>query len=109
MVQPSSRREGFSTIPNVKWEDIGGLDFLRKEFERYIVRRIKHPEDYEVLTIIVFSFIMLCVCVCVSHFARLHWKFKQKVYEGSSKEEPISVNDIYVHTYMHRGMDGWNG
>ncbi|KAM3734281.1 hypothetical protein ACB098_10G003700 [Castanea mollissima] len=47
MVQPSSRREGFSTIPNVKWEDIGGLDFLRKEFERYIVRRIKHPEDYE--------------------------------------------------------------
>ncbi|GMY05203.1 cell division control protein 48 homolog C-like [Fagus crenata] len=47
MVQPSSKREGFSTIPNVKWEDIGGLDFLRKEFDRYIVRRIKHPEDYE--------------------------------------------------------------
>ena len=48
MVQPSSRREGFSTIPNVKWEDIGGLDFLRKEFDRYIVRHIKHPEDYVV-------------------------------------------------------------
>lgn len=85
MVQPSSRREGFSAIPNVKWEDIGGLDFLRKEFDRYIVRRIKHPEDYEVLTIIFFSFIMLCMCV--SHFARLHWKFKQKGYEGSSTEE----------------------
>ena len=66
MVQPSSRREGFSTIRNVKWEDIGGLDFLRKEFDRSIVRRIKHPEDYVVLTIIVFSFIMLCVYVCVS-------------------------------------------
>ncbi|KAJ1419970.1 P-loop containing nucleoside triphosphate hydrolase [Sesbania bispinosa] len=47
MVQPSSRREGFSTIPNVKWEDVGGLDLLRQEFERYIVRRIKYPEDYE--------------------------------------------------------------
>ncbi|KAK7841900.1 cell division control protein 48 like protein c [Quercus suber] len=47
MVQPSSKREGFSTIPNVKWEDVGGLDFLRKEFDRYIVRRIKYPEDYE--------------------------------------------------------------
>ncbi|KAL8155656.1 cell division control protein 48 homolog C-like [Apium graveolens] len=47
MVQPSSRREGFNTIPNVKWEDVGGLDSLRKEFERYIVRRIKYPEDYE--------------------------------------------------------------
>ncbi|KAF5444085.1 hypothetical protein F2P56_036589 [Juglans regia] len=47
MVQPSSRREGFSAIPNVKWEDVGGLDFLRKEFDRYIVRRIKFPEVYE--------------------------------------------------------------
>ncbi|KAA8545031.1 hypothetical protein F0562_019752 [Nyssa sinensis] len=47
MVQPSSRREGFSTIPNVKWEDVGGLDLLRQEFDRYIVRRIKFPEDYE--------------------------------------------------------------
>ncbi|GAB4836167.1 hypothetical protein Ancab_001080 [Ancistrocladus abbreviatus] len=47
MVQPSSRREGFSMIPNVKWEDVGGLDVLRQEFERYIVRRIKFPEEYE--------------------------------------------------------------
>ncbi|KAL2320300.1 hypothetical protein Fmac_029269 [Flemingia macrophylla] len=47
VVQPSSRREGFSTIPNVKWEDVGGLDVLRQEFERYIVRRIKYPEEYE--------------------------------------------------------------
>lgn len=48
MVQPSSRREGFSAIPNVKWEDVGGLDPLRQEFDRYIVRRIKYPEEYEV-------------------------------------------------------------
>ncbi|KAG8390619.1 hypothetical protein BUALT_Bualt01G0102300 [Buddleja alternifolia] len=47
MVQPSSRREGFSTIPNVKWDDVGGLNFLRQEFDRYVVRRIKFPEDYE--------------------------------------------------------------
>ncbi|XP_044497413.1 cell division control protein 48 homolog C-like [Mangifera indica] len=47
MVQPSSRREGFSSIPNVKWEDVGGLDFLRHEFDRYIVRRVKYPEEYE--------------------------------------------------------------
>lgn len=49
MVQPSSRREGFSAIPNVKWEDVGGLSLLRTEFDRYIVKRIKHPEYYEVL------------------------------------------------------------
>ncbi|CAL5350234.1 unnamed protein product [Camellia sinensis] len=47
MVQPSSRRKGFSAIPNVKWEDVRGLHLLRKEFDRYIVRRIKYPKDYE--------------------------------------------------------------
>ncbi|PIN24447.1 Nuclear AAA ATPase (VCP subfamily) [Handroanthus impetiginosus] len=47
MVQPSSRRQGFSSIPNVKWDDVGGLHFLRQEFDRYIVRRIKFPEVYE--------------------------------------------------------------
>ncbi|PIN15091.1 Nuclear AAA ATPase (VCP subfamily) [Handroanthus impetiginosus] len=47
MVQPSSRREGFSSIPSVKWDDVGGLHFLRQEFDRYIVRCIKFPEDYE--------------------------------------------------------------
>lgn len=47
MVQPSSRREGFSAIPNVKWDDVGGLHLLRQEFNRYIVRHIKFPEDYE--------------------------------------------------------------
>ncbi|CAH1416184.1 unnamed protein product [Lactuca virosa] len=46
-IQPSSRREGFSSIPNVKWEDVGGLDILRREFDRYIVRRIKYPDEYE--------------------------------------------------------------
>ena len=65
MVQPSSKREGFSTIPNVKWEDIGGLDFLRKEFDRYIVRRIKHPEDYEVFRIMLSHFVR-SVFVCLT-------------------------------------------
>ncbi|ERN13614.1 hypothetical protein AMTR_s00049p00071550 [Amborella trichopoda] len=48
-VQPSTRREGFSSIPDVRWEDVGGLSSLRNEFDRYIVNRIKNPEDYEEL------------------------------------------------------------
>ena len=48
MIQPSLRREGFSAIPSVKWEDVGGLEQLRAEFDRYVVRRIKYPDDYEV-------------------------------------------------------------
>ncbi|KAL0913459.1 hypothetical protein M5K25_016922 [Dendrobium thyrsiflorum] len=49
LVQPSTRREGFSSIPNIKWEDVGGHDSLRKAFNRYIIQRIKHPEDNEEL------------------------------------------------------------
>ncbi|CAD6340577.1 unnamed protein product [Miscanthus lutarioriparius] len=48
MVQPSLRREGFSSVPDVTWDDVGGLDSLRREFDRCIIRCIKHPEDYEV-------------------------------------------------------------
>nr|GFB19737.1 hypothetical protein [Tanacetum cinerariifolium] len=29
---PYSKRKGFSSIPDVKWEDVGGLDSLRREF-----------------------------------------------------------------------------
>ncbi|WCJ37666.1 hypothetical protein M5689_018781 [Euphorbia peplus] len=47
VVQPSSRREGFSSVPNVKWEDVGGLADIRNEFDLHIVRRIKYPEDYQ--------------------------------------------------------------
>ncbi|CAL5419257.1 unnamed protein product [Camellia sinensis] len=37
MVQPSSRREGFSAIPNVKWEDVRGLHFLRRSLTGFRV------------------------------------------------------------------------
>ncbi|XP_048550420.1 cell division control protein 48 homolog C [Triticum urartu] len=47
MVQPSLRREGFSSVPDVTWGDVGGLDSLKKEFDRCIVRCIKHPEVYK--------------------------------------------------------------
>ncbi|KAJ0499925.1 putative AAA+ ATPase domain, ATPase, AAA-type, core, AAA ATPase, AAA+ lid domain-containing protein [Helianthus annuus] len=47
LVQPSSKREGFTSIPNVKWEDIGGLHSLRREFYTHIISRIKYPEECE--------------------------------------------------------------
>ncbi|CAL5350237.1 unnamed protein product [Camellia sinensis] len=37
MVQPSSRREGFSAIPNVKWEDVRGLHLLRRSLTGFRV------------------------------------------------------------------------
>ncbi|XP_047317561.1 cell division control protein 48 homolog C-like [Impatiens glandulifera] len=46
MVQPSTKREGFSTIPNVKWEDVGGMESIRKDFLD-IVNQIKYPDHYK--------------------------------------------------------------
>ncbi|CAH1416185.1 unnamed protein product [Lactuca virosa] len=43
----SSKREGFSMIPNVKWEDVGGLDTLRREFNRNIIGPIKFPDEFD--------------------------------------------------------------
>ncbi|CAA7038707.1 unnamed protein product [Microthlaspi erraticum] len=47
LVQGSLTREGFSTVPNVKWDDVGGLEHLRRELNNYIVRPIKRPEIYK--------------------------------------------------------------
>uniref|UniRef100_A0A8R7TD32 AAA+ ATPase domain-containing protein n=1 Tax=Triticum urartu TaxID=4572 RepID=A0A8R7TD32_TRIUA len=47
VAQPSLIREGFSSIPDVKWTDVGGLDSLKQELDRCIVRCIKHPELYK--------------------------------------------------------------
>ncbi|KAK5201088.1 Ribosome biogenesis ATPase rix7 [Cryomyces antarcticus] len=45
-IQPSSKREGFATIPDTTWEDIGALKEVREELETAIVEPIKHPERY---------------------------------------------------------------
>ncbi|CAB4394493.1 unnamed protein product [Rhizophagus irregularis] len=43
-VQPSSKREGFATVPDVTWADVGALEFVRDELRMAIVEPIKHPE-----------------------------------------------------------------
>jgi len=46
-VQPSSKREGFATVPDVNWEDIGALGFVRDELRMAVVEPINHPEFFE--------------------------------------------------------------
>ncbi|KAI9662181.1 MAG: hypothetical protein M1829_006163, partial [Trizodia sp. TS-e1964] len=46
-IQPSSQREGFATIPNTTWADIGALHSVRDELQMAIVEPIKRPERYE--------------------------------------------------------------
>lgn len=50
-VQPSAKREGFATIPNVTWEDIGALTMIRKELEMALLEPIRSKTAYEALNI----------------------------------------------------------
>jgi ribosome biogenesis ATPase len=46
-VQPSAQREGFSTVPNTTWKDVGALDKVRAELQLSIVEPILRPETFK--------------------------------------------------------------
>jgi ribosome biogenesis ATPase len=43
-VQPSAMREGFTTIPNVTWGDIGALEDVRQDLTTAILQPIRAPK-----------------------------------------------------------------
>jgi ribosome biogenesis ATPase len=43
-VQPSAMREGFATIPDVSWTDVGALQDVRTELQLGIVDAIRRPD-----------------------------------------------------------------
>jgi len=45
-VQPSVRREGFTTKPGVTWDDVGSLEEVRDELSFAISQPIAHPERF---------------------------------------------------------------
>lgn len=48
-VQPSSRREGFTTIPDVTWDDVGALAEVRAELDAAICEPIRKSELFRSL------------------------------------------------------------
>ncbi|PAV64730.1 hypothetical protein WR25_20563 isoform D [Diploscapter pachys] len=50
-VQPSAKREGFATVPDVSWRDIGALHDVRHQLEWNILYPVQRPEDFEILDI----------------------------------------------------------
>ena len=50
-IQPTSKREGFTTIPNITWDDIGGLKELREELYYDIVLPIIEPSKLKIVGI----------------------------------------------------------
>jgi ribosome biogenesis ATPase len=48
-VQPSAQREGFTTTPNVTWDDVGSLTEIREELKFSIAEPIAHPERFQAM------------------------------------------------------------
>jgi ribosome biogenesis ATPase len=49
LVQPSSKREGFATVPDVSWDDIGALQSVRDELTLSVLEPIRNPETFHAL------------------------------------------------------------
>ena len=47
MVEPSAMREVMVEIPNVKWEDIGGLEGVKQSLKEIIEWPLKNPKAFE--------------------------------------------------------------
>jgi ribosome biogenesis ATPase len=45
-ITPSSKREGFATVPDTTWRDVGALHGVRDELEMAIVEPIQNPQRY---------------------------------------------------------------
>ncbi len=50
-MQPSAKREGFATVPDVTWTDIGALSQIRDELHMAIVQPIRRPELFSTVGI----------------------------------------------------------
>ncbi|XP_037366069.1 nuclear valosin-containing protein-like isoform X1 [Talpa occidentalis] len=51
-VQPSAKREGFVTVPNVTWEDIGALEDIREELTMAILAPVRNPDQFKALGLV---------------------------------------------------------
>merc|ERR1719172_454502 len=47
MCNPSSLRETVVEVPNIKWDDIGGLEDTKRNLQEMILYPIDHPEKFE--------------------------------------------------------------
>lgn len=48
-VQPSAKREGFATVPDVTWDDVGALQDIREELTMAILAPVRNPEQFKAL------------------------------------------------------------
>ncbi|XP_037500534.1 LOW QUALITY PROTEIN: nuclear valosin-containing protein-like [Rhipicephalus sanguineus] len=59
LVQPSAKREGFATVPDVTWDDVGALTSIREALQVAILAPVRHRDKYESLGLVTPTGILL--------------------------------------------------
>ncbi|CAK9821338.1 Nuclear valosin-containing protein-like [Anthophora retusa] len=60
IIQPSAKREGFATVPDVTWDDIGSLRDIREELQMAILAPVRHSEHFTALGLTSSTGVLLC-------------------------------------------------
>ncbi|KAK6627439.1 hypothetical protein RUM44_009916 [Polyplax serrata] len=59
-VQPSAKREGFATVPDVTWDDVGSLADIREDLKMSILGPVKYRKQFEQLGLSSPAGILIC-------------------------------------------------
>ncbi|XP_059478326.1 nuclear valosin-containing protein-like [Neocloeon triangulifer] len=59
-VQPSAKREGFATVPDVTWNDIGSLKDIREELKMTVLAPVQFSEEFSNLGLSTPAGVLLC-------------------------------------------------
>ena len=60
VTQPSAKREGFVTVPDVTWENVGSLRDIREELQMAILAPVRHSEHFTALGLTTPTGVLLC-------------------------------------------------
>lgn len=60
VVQPSAKREGFATVPDVTWDDIGSLKDVREELQLAILGPVQYTKEFADLGLLTPTGVLLC-------------------------------------------------
>lgn len=59
-VQPSAKREGFATVPDVTWEDVGSLANVRAELQMCVLAPVRYAKQFSELGLNSPAGVLLC-------------------------------------------------
>ncbi|XP_031837266.1 nuclear valosin-containing protein-like smid isoform X2 [Nomia melanderi] len=60
VIQPSAKREGFATVPDVTWDNVGSLRDIREELQMAILAPVRHSEHFTALGLTTPTGVLLC-------------------------------------------------